>query len=285
VDVAVVGAGRAGTALAVLLRRAGHAVVAVSGRGDTERRAQEFLPGVPVLGTPEAAAEADLVLLGVPDALIEPTADALAGGLREGAAVAHLSGANGLGPLRALEAAGTRILALHPLQTFPSVAAALERVPGSSIAVTARDEEGFALGERIAGDVGARPFRLADADRALYHAGGVLASNGAVALLALAEEVLSGAGVPDPLDRLLPLVRASVENAGESGPDEALTGPVVRGDAETVERNLRALSERAPSAVPVYVAVARAAADLAVRAGRLTEAGRDQIEAVLAAWG
>jgi predicted short-subunit dehydrogenase-like oxidoreductase (DUF2520 family) len=283
-DVSVVGAGRVGTALAVLLARAGHRIAAVSGRDATAERAARFLPGTRVTGDAEAAGAADVVLLGVPDALIEPTAGRVAPSLNRGAALIHLSGALGLEALVAAEDAGATPVALHLLQTFPSVEAALDRVPGSAAAVTARTEEGFALGERLAVDAGARPFRLADQARPLYHAGAVLASNAVVALLGLAEQVLREAGIDDPVERFLPLARASVDNAGELGPADALTGPVLRGDAATVERNLRALSERAPDAVGPYVVLSRAAADLAHRSGRLDADGWAAIVEVLGRW-
>jgi predicted short-subunit dehydrogenase-like oxidoreductase (DUF2520 family) len=283
-DISVVGAGRVGTALAVLLRRSGHRIVAVSGRAATAERAARFLPETPVTSRAEAASAAEVVVVGVPDALVETTATAIAPNLGRAAAVVHLSGALGLEALHGVRAAGATPVALHLLQTFPTVEAALDRVPGSAAAVTAATEEGFALGERLAVDAGARPFRLADAARPLYHAGAVLASNAVVALLALAEQVFRGAGVDEPAERFLPLTRASVDNVGELGAAEALTGPVVRGDAATVDRNLRALAERSPAAVSPYVALSRAAADLAVTAGRLDVGRRAQIEEVLARW-
>ena len=247
-DVSVIGAGRVGTALAVLLARRGHRIVAVSGRADTAERAARFLPGTPVTTAAEAAAAAGTVIVGVPDQWIEPTAREVAGDLRPGAVVVHLSGALGLDALRPAEDAGATVIALHLLQTFPSVEAALERVPGSAAAVTARDDEGFMAAERLAIDAGAHPFRLADDARPLYHAGAVLASNAVIALLGLAERVLNDAGVDDPVARFLPLTLASVGNTGDLGPGAALTGPAVRGDAATVERNLRALAEHAPAA-------------------------------------
>jgi predicted short-subunit dehydrogenase-like oxidoreductase (DUF2520 family) len=283
-ELAVVGAGRVGTALAVLLSRAGHRVAAVSGRADTAGRAARFLPGVPVVTDEQAAASAEVVVLGVPDSAIEPTAAGIAPHLRPGAALVHLSGALDMSVLHAAEAAGATPLAVHPLQTFPTVESGLARLPGSAAAVTARTDEGFALGERLAGDAGAVPFRLPDEARPLYHAGAVLASNALVALMALAEQVLETAGVDDPLRKLLPLSLASLENAGTMGAVEALTGPVARGDARTVERNLVALTERSPGTVPAYVALAEAAASLAASGGRLTDQARSAVEAVLARW-
>ncbi|HXF73347.1 MAG TPA: DUF2520 domain-containing protein, partial [Actinomycetota bacterium] len=164
------------------------------------------------------------------------------------------------------------------------VEAALERIPGCTVAVTAQDETGFALGELLARDLGARAIRLADREKPLYHAAAVFASNYLVATQALAEELFRRAGLAEPLEAFLPLSRATLDNVAAMGPGRALTGPAVRGDAGTVARNLEALGERAPEAIPAYVALARAALDLAVRAGRLDDAGRARVEEVLARW-
>lgn len=284
--VSVVGAGRVGTAMAVLLTRAGHRIVAVSGRGPTRDRASRFLPDVPFLEPVEAARAGDVVVIGVPDdqirGIVSRCADA--GGFRAGQWVMHLSGATGLDALAPARAAGARTLALHPLQTFPDVAGALDRIPGASMAVTADDPEGYVIGERIADDLGTRPFRLADRERPLYHAAAVFASNYLIVASGIAEELFRLAGVPDPVQAMLPLQRASLDNVERLGPSRALTGPAVRGDATTIERNLAALSDAAPHAVPAYVALCRLALEIGSSAGRLPAEGRAAVEEVLARW-
>jgi predicted short-subunit dehydrogenase-like oxidoreductase (DUF2520 family) len=281
VDISVVGAGRVGTALAVLWQRAGHRIVAVAGGAETAERAAAHLPGVPVLDDASAARDAEVVLIATPDDAIAAACAQVAPALRPGAAVIHASGATGLD---ALEAAGRRTLSLHPLQTCPTVEAAVERIPGAAFAVTALDEEGYALGERLALDAGGRPFRLADEAKPLYHAAAVFASNYLVTVTALAEELERSAGVPDPLDALAPLQAATLANVERVGPAEALTGPAVRGDAATVRKNLEALAAHAPEAVGPYVVLADLALALAERAGRLPGHGRGAVEEVLARW-
>ncbi len=285
-DLAVVGAGRVGTALAALLARAGHHVVGVSGREGTAERAARYLPGVPVLSASDAASRAEAVLVATPDSSIAEVVSDLAakGAFRPGQAVAHLSGATALDALAAAARAGARVLAMHPLQTFPDVDAAIERLPGSGMAVTAADEEGYAIGERMAADVGARPFRLAEEARPLYHAAAVFASNYVVTVLSVAEGLFREAGVGDPVPLFLPLTRASVENVASLGPERALTGPAARGDADTVARNLEALARAAPEAVPSYVALATVALDLAERGGGLQPDARKRVEEVLDRW-
>jgi predicted short-subunit dehydrogenase-like oxidoreductase (DUF2520 family) len=284
--VAVVGAGRVGTAIAVLLERAGHRIVGISGRAETRGRASAHLPHAPFLEPAEAAAAAELVVIGTPDDVIEPTAGALAAAAAVGAGtwVSHLSGALGLDALKPSRHAGARILAIHPLQTFPDVGSALERLPDCSIAVTAEDEEGYLLGERLAGDLHADPFRLADELRPLYHAAAVFASNYLVTASAIAESLFAEAGLPDPAHAMAPLQRASLDHVEQLGPARALTGPAVRGDAGTIRRNLEALERHAPGLVPSYVTMARATLDLAEGSGRLPSGSRAAVEEVLAGW-
>jgi len=284
--ISVIGAGRVGTALAVLLERAGHEVVAVAGREATADRVATWLPSVPVVAPVAAAGRGELVLLAVPDDALGPVAAELADAeaVAAGVWVVHLSGAAGLAVLDPLLGVGARRLAVHPLQTFPDVAGAIETLPGCRMAVTADDEEGFAVGERLADDIGATPFRLDDDRRGLYHAAAVFASNYLVATSAVAERLFGSAGVPDPLAAMHPLQEATLANVARLGPGAALTGPAVRGDASTIERNLQALDGTAAETVAAYVAMCRMALDLAERAGRLDGAGRAAVEAVLGRW-
>lgn len=283
-EIAIVGAGRVGTAIGVRLRAAGHRIVAVTGRGATAERAAMFLPGVPVLTPNEAVAGADVVVVAVPDDAVAATVAGLATACRPGTWVVHCSGALGLAVLDAAGDLGARRLAVHPLQTFPDVQRAIEELPGCAAAITADDEEGYAVGERLANDLGARPFRLSDEARPLYHAAAVLASNDLVTLSGLAARAFELAGVPDPTGAMQPLQRATVENVGRLGPAAALTGPAVRGDAGTVARNLEALAAQLPEAVPVYVVLARATLDLAVIGGRLDPERRVDVQEVLDRW-
>ena len=284
--VAVIGAGTLGTAVAVLLEAAGHRVVGISGREETRRRASRFLPGAPFLEPAEAAAAAELVVIATPDDVIEPTVGALAAAAAVGPGtwVAHLSGSLGLDVLDPAVGAGARVLAVHPLQTFPDVASALDRLPGSSIAITAQDDEGYLLGEQLVEDLRGLPFRLSAELRPLYHAAAVFASNYLVTSSGIAESLFAAAGVPDPAGAMAPLQRASLENVERQGSAHALTGPAVRGDAGTIRRNLGALERHAPELVPAYVAMARATLDLAERSGRLSSGARAAVEGVLDRW-
>jgi predicted short-subunit dehydrogenase-like oxidoreductase (DUF2520 family) len=198
--------------------------------------------------------------------------------------VAHLSGAMGLDALGPAVDAGAAPLSLHPLQTFPNVDAALARLPGSTIAVTAREDAVSTLGEGVARDVGGEPFRLPEEAKPLYHAAAVFASNFVVAITAAAEQLFAEAGLSEPLERFLPLSRASLQHVVELGPGAAMTGPAIRGDAGTIGRNLAALEAAAPGMVGAYVELTRIALDIGERAGRLPSGKRAVVEEVLARW-
>lgn len=286
---AVIGAGRVATALAVWLERAGHRVVAASGREGTRHRSQAYLAAArfyPFDQAGEAARLGQLVIIGVPDDVIADVCSRLAAGdaFVPEQHVMHLSGSVGLDALDPARSAGAEVLSLHPLQSFPDVDEGIARLPGSPIAVTARHEDGFAYGERLAEAVGGNPFRIADEAKPLYHAAAVFCSNYLVAVEGMAEDLFRLAGLREPLPSFEPLARTALEATFARGPGTALTGPAARGDAGTIARNLAALTERAPEGVPAYVALARVAADLAVRAGRLKPDGRESVEEVLRRW-
>jgi predicted short-subunit dehydrogenase-like oxidoreductase (DUF2520 family) len=286
-NIAVLGAGKVGTALAVAWGRAGHRNVAVSGRtpATTERTAR-LLPGVPVMSPPDAASDAELLLIATPDHLIAEIVHelALSGLDLDGRIVCHVSGSSGLGVLEEAEWRGARPLAIHPLQSFPTAEAGIERLPGSGMAVTAKDEETIAVGERLAKDARCIPFRVADDARPLYHAAAVFAANYLATTMILADRLFRAAEIEDPVPLFAPLSRAVLENVVAMGPAAALTGPAARGDAGTIERNLYAIATTDAGAVGPYVALARAALDVAEREGSLSPDQRRTVEEVLARW-
>jgi predicted short-subunit dehydrogenase-like oxidoreductase (DUF2520 family) len=189
---------------------------------------------------------ADLVLLCVPDTAIS----AVSADVEPGPWVAHVSGAT---PLAAL-APHRRRFSLHPVQTFTR-ARGPEQLDGAWAAVTGETPEALSLGFELAEVLGLRPFELDDAERPLYHAGAVIASNYLVTLERAASELFLAAGAPS--EALEPLMLRTIENEFE------LTGPVARGDWETVERHLRAIRARRPQLEEMYRVLADMTATLA----------------------
>jgi predicted short-subunit dehydrogenase-like oxidoreductase (DUF2520 family) len=197
--------------------------------------------GVRVSAGREAVADADLILLAVPDAAIAEVARTVP----IGPWLAHVSGATSL---RALDPHERRVC-VHPLQTL-SRERGPEQLDGAWAAVTAETDEAAERGRWLAETLGLRPFPLADADKPLYHAGAAMASNFLVTLYRAASRLLAESDVPP--EALVPLMERTIENGF------ALTGPIARGDWSTVEAHLRALEERAPDLVPLYRALAEA---------------------------
>jgi predicted short-subunit dehydrogenase-like oxidoreductase (DUF2520 family) len=218
-SVRVIGTGRAGGAVAARLRERG--VEVKTGR--------------------EVAADADLVILAVPDGAIREVAVSL--GI--GPWVAHLSGAT---TLDALDPHELRF-SVHPLQTLTTERGA-EQLDGAWGAITAETDDAMARARWLAERLGLRAFPLHDADRPLYHAAAVIAGNFLVTLYRSAARLCEEVGAPP--EALVPLMQRTIENGF------VLTGPIARGDWATVEAHLEALAQRAPDLVPMYRALADA---------------------------
>jgi predicted short-subunit dehydrogenase-like oxidoreductase (DUF2520 family) len=188
----------------------------------------------------------ELVLLCVPDRAIAEVARSVA----PGPWLAHVSGAT---PLAALDP-HTRRFGLHPLQTFTRARGA-EQLDGAWAAVTAETDEAAEAGRALAGLLGLRPFALADGSRVLYHAGAAIASNYLVTLRRAAGRLLADAGAPP--EALDPLMRRTIENGFE------LTGPIARGDLETVRAHEAAIDASEPELGRLYRVLADATRALA----------------------
>lgn len=281
--VGVIGVGRVGAVLAAALAAAGHRVVAATGGSAASRaRTALLLSDVPQRSASSVArAATDLLLVAVPDdALAEVVAGlAEAGALRPGQVVAHTSGAHGLAVLAPVVGAGASPLALHPAMTFTGTPDDLTRLPGISYGLTAPAQlRPFAT--RLVADLDGVPEWVAESDRALYHAALVHGANHLITLVNEAADRLRDGGVTEPERVLAPLLRAALDNALRLG-DDALTGPVARGDAGTVERHLTQLAATAPESVGPYLALARRTADRVIAAGRLQPVAAQPVLAVL----
>lgn len=227
--VGVVGPGRVGRALASALREADIAVEGPLGRGER--------PG-----------HCDALVLCVPDGEIGVAAAALAGAAP---LIGHTSGATGLS---ALAPAGGAAFALHPLQTFSEHAEGLLAFRGAGCAVAGSSAEALDFATALGLTLGMQPFEIDDEGRAAYHAAASVASNFVVTLGAAAERIAAGAGLEPAAARalLVPLLRRTVDNLAELGPERALTGPVARGDELTVRAQREAVGQIAPELLDLF---------------------------------
>jgi predicted short-subunit dehydrogenase-like oxidoreductase (DUF2520 family) len=225
-SVAIVGAGRLGSAFSHALAAAGVAVEGPLGR--------------------DGAPRSEIVLLCVPDGEIAAAAARIGRPRFAG----HVSGAT---PLAALDGAGGDAFGLHPLQTFAGGEGA-EAFSGIGCAIAGTSPEALAVARDLARRLGMEPIEISDAERAAYHAAASIASNFLVTLQAAAEQLAGGAGIApaDARALLAPLVRSTVENWAERGPADALTGPVARGDHATVARQRDAVERHAPDMLALF---------------------------------
>src|SRR5580658_850436 len=279
--VGVIGAGRAGAALV----RAGHAVVAASAVSDASvQRARAAFPGAVITDPDQVLRRADLALLTVPDDVLPGLVAGLAAteAPLEGRMLVHASGRHGLAVLDPAARRGALPIALHPVMTFTGRADDVDRLIGTCFGVTA-PEVLRAAAEALVIEMGGEPVFIAEEHRDLYHAALASAANHLNTLVTQAEDLLRAAGVADPARLLGPLLSASLDNALRFG-DAGLTGPVARGDADTVAAHVHAL-EATPSAsraaVAAYVAMARLTADRALAAGLLKPADAERLLDVL----
>jgi predicted short-subunit dehydrogenase-like oxidoreductase (DUF2520 family) len=211
-------------------------------------------------GRDEVPAGCDAILVCVPDAAIADAAEAVAGAAP---LVGHTSGAT---PLSALAPARAEAFGLHPLQTITGPGTSLS---GCGCAVAGSTAAALAAATELAVLLGMRPFELDDSARAAYHAAASIASNFLVTLEAAAESMAGAAGIDEARELLGPLVRSTVENWIELGPERSLTGPIVRGDAETVATQRAAIAAARPELLELFDVLVARTSELAAGSSQL----------------
>ena len=278
--VGVIGAGRVGTALGAALERAGHPVVAVSAVSDRSlERAGRMLPGAAVMRPPELLAAVDLATTPCPTTHCPAWSQASPRPTRRSPGGCWCTPAAGRAAvLEPATVRGALPIALHPVMTFTGRPDDLDRLTGISFGVTAPEPLRPAA-KALVIEMGGEPVLIDEADRPLYHAGLASAANHLVALVAQCRPAPRGRG--EQARMLAPLLSAALDNALRLG-DAGLTGPVARGDADTVAEHVQALSSASPEALRAYVALARLTADRALAAGILAPADAQRLLDVLA---
>ena len=254
--IGVLGLGRLGACLSRALHAAGVTNITLASRERTvAERLSLSLRGAHAVDAGSLPGAAELLFLAVPDAQVQSVCESLP--LSAAHAVVHVSGVLDLDCLSSALARGAKVGVMHPLQAFPQDAG-VERFHGIHVGIEA-SESGLtrALEQTVRG-LGATPFSLAGVDRAGYHAAAVFASNYVVALHAAAASVWERAGLPLAAAReaLAPLTLGAAQAIMEHELPQALTGPIARGDVESVERHLRVLRGD-PERAALYRALGR----------------------------
>ena len=264
--VSIVGCGRAGGSIALALKRTGYEVAAAWCKTRGGRQRTQRLLNVPVLPSiADVAGSGDVVFVAVPDDAIADVVDEVAAGIRAGKVAVHTSGRVSVDALAPVEKADARAASVHPLQTLPDPTRGADALDGAGVAVTC-DPRDRPLLVRLARAWGGRPFTLSDEDKTLYHAAAVFASNYVATSVWSALRLFERLGIPNARQLLAPLTQSAVGNITTMAPEKAMTGPVSRGDTETVLEHIQALAHSDPTGgriTDAYKTLARLTAALA----------------------
>ncbi|WP_258360639.1 Rossmann-like and DUF2520 domain-containing protein [Moorella sulfitireducens] len=272
-QVGIIGAGAVGTGMGILLRRRGYTIAGIASRTFASARRAAARLDCPVFERPEEVARrADVVFITTSDQAIGPVAAAVAAvnGFRPGQVVIHMSGSLTSDVLEPARQAGALALSLHPLQSCADADRAVTNLPGSVFSLEG-DEEALSLGKRLVKELGGEYFIISPGAKPLYHAAACVASNYLVSLIDLSYRLMQAAGMePEMAARALaPLIKGTLDNINEKGIPRALTGPIARGDIDTVRDHLVAIDTAVPELGEIYRALGRYTAGLAGRKGSI----------------
>jgi predicted short-subunit dehydrogenase-like oxidoreductase (DUF2520 family) len=280
--VSIIGAGKVGAALAVLLSRQGYKVVGVYDRD--ANAASALVAQIKGCRTApdaqHAASAADLVFITTPDGVIPNIAAEVK--WQPGQSAVHCSGADSTAILEPAKKAGTMTAAFHPLQTFAGAKEAMENIPGSTFCIEA-EEPLLATLKQIAADLGGNWITLKAEDKAAYHAAAVFASNYLVTLVKMSADLWQTFGIPanQAVKALLPLLKGTIHNIETIGLPGCLTGPIARGDAGTVEKHLKTIQAKAPRVLSTYIELGRQTVPIAVSKGTINQEQARQLDLLL----
>lgn len=277
--VGIIGGGRVGCCLAEYLREAGVLAGLTAGsRAHSAQLAERF--SLDCMTNAELWEAADVLLICVPDRVIGSVAAEIAVQVKPAhKVVLHVSGSLGLEPLAPLARLGAHVGSLHPLQSFTGGRTALAGV----YMALAGDAEAQQAAQELVQLFGGKPFTVPDAERAAYHAAACLCSNYAVAIEALAAQLMARwtGSEESAWEALLPLFRGTAGNLMTARvPGEALTGPIARGDVPTVAKHLAVLPKEL---LPVYCSLGLATTKLALANGTIDKETADELEGLLTA--
>jgi predicted short-subunit dehydrogenase-like oxidoreductase (DUF2520 family) len=261
-NIAIVGAGRLGTALAMELRRAGYTISEIVSRNNAASKRKAATLARKVHARPstvdDARLDADVIWFCVPDREIKKAAHKLASAIDWKRKIAfHSSGALLSDELSILRQRGAAVGSLHPMMTFVSASIpSLKKVPFAMEG----DAAAIRMARRLVRELGGQAFTIRKHHKTAYHAWGSFASPLLVATLVTAEQLARAAGLSarEARRKMVPIVKQTIANYEMLGPAGAFSGPIVRGDAEIVRKHLQVL-KKVPEAREVYLALARAA--------------------------
>lgn len=272
--VGIVGCGRMGTALARILSGKGYFIAGLASLHLASARRLADLCGVSLATDQprDITRKADVVFLTTPDGVIESVCDSISSsiGFNPNGVVLHCSGAHASTILSSAAKSGASIGSMHPLQSFASMDITDNPFKGIRIAIEG-DPKAVSIADEMARDLEANPLQILTAFKPLYHASAVVASNFLVTLMGAAFKLIQKAGVSneEAYSVLSPLINGTLSNIDRAGIYKSLTGPVVRGDLQTVETHVQAIKNAFPELLPLYDCLTRFTAELALEGDRI----------------
>jgi predicted short-subunit dehydrogenase-like oxidoreductase (DUF2520 family) len=281
---AIIGAGRVGTAIGYLLKKAGCEIVAIADKSAAAlQRAHSYTGGKTYRKLQEVLHDTDCILITTPDDIILSVCKEIAlPPLIKGKYIFHMSGAGGLDLLEPAKKAGAAVGSIHPLQSFSSIDNAIKNIPSSYFGITA-DTKARKHAEAIALALGGKPIFISAKQKPLYHAAACVASNYLVSLLNVVESIYQSIGIneEDAKKAYLPLIYGSLKNVELSGTVSALTGPIARGDSGTIQKHIDAIYANLPHYASLYSSLGLITVDLARQKGTLNLQQAKQISDIL----
>lgn len=274
--VGLIGAGRVGVALARALQNHGHSIVAAHAiSDDSKKRVQEFLPATDLQDIADLIKNSQTILFAVPDDVLPGLVEGIAQtiGFKNQQFVIHTSGRFGIGVLDPASKQGALPMAIHPAMTFTGGIADIERLLGCPFAITTT-EELQPIAAAIVLNMGGREFFVGESDRATYHAALSHSANHTNVVINQSKKLLKEIGIENPGLFLSPLVNTSIENALLMGVD-SLTGPIMRGDIETVRAHIGAL--KAKEVFETYISIAKATVEQAISTNKISKSVAEEI--------
>lgn len=283
--IAIVGAGNVGKVLGFALKAKGYPLAAAFSRTHDTRLVAARVLECPVLDDMvQTAREGDIVFITTPDRVIGEVCAkiAAAAGFRAGQLVLHTSGAHSSEILSAAREQGACVLSFHPLQTFPGLEVGLQSLPGTFFTVEG-DAAGFPAAAEMVAALSGKMLNIPTEMKPLYHAAACVACNYLASLMDVALKLYALMEIPaaDAMEALAPLIQGTLRNIAALGPEQALTGPIARGDVSTISYHLENMGRQGPELLPLYSQLGLYTVELALRKGTLGEKEAAELKQLL----
>jgi predicted short-subunit dehydrogenase-like oxidoreductase (DUF2520 family) len=276
-----IGAGTVGTALAIRLSQQGYRVITVHDlKLAAAQRLAQAVKDCRILEKAQGVADtAEFVFITTVDDFIPQVAAKVS--WHTGQTVVHCSGAASTEALAPAKEQGARVGCIHPLQTFASITQAVENLPGSTFAIEA-EEPTLSVLKELATSLQGSWLELKAEDKALYHASACIACNYFYTLVQIAADLWQNFGVSaaEATRAMMPMLRGSLNNLGNVGLPQALTGPIARGDLVTIRKHRAAFEKKAPAVLSLYKELGNRTIPIGLAKGTLTESRAEELRAL-----